>query len=1783
MFMKYLTILLAVLLVFGDLVAQKPGSRTPPPKNKGSEALIDAGDKLADERKWNEAIDAYLLATRVDPQNADAYVGLGDAYMGAGKWTEALVAYKKAVALDPQNADAQYALGDASNTMRMHGDAFAPLVKAIQLDPTFAEAYYGIGYAYLAGQQYEKSLSFLNSAIRLKPDYEDAHYGLAVAYLNLGNRKGLDDERKRLVTLNSALVKKLDSDIDKFKPAISEALASSGALQSVADTPRASELTKQGSPTAVLSAKKKAAAPDNPRSFELAFWESIKNSKDPEDFNYYLRKYPNGKFAALARIKTGKRNSSAPTISPSATPSAAGLASRPRVASKQNPSGQRPELAIVTGHSAPISAIAFGLDGSTVATGDGGGAIKLWDALSGEGLRMFTEAESVGAGIREALESNTFPANTPEVSSLAFSYDGKLLAGALVRTPDKETHPNAKPQAEIAIWDIASGSLVRNLSGINFNVKAIAFSPDGKWLVSGGLSNLVTVWDVRTGTKLRSFSGHVSVVNSVIFTTETEVQSGNWDRSVDVWNAASGTPLREIPGNPTPTLNKGLTGFTEVFPSQTIFNSTTRRYASINPGSIGSNHSIILRDGATSRVLREFKRDNETPVAMALSVSGKIIAGGNISGSIQLWDVDSGRTLLSIKNGFSSEIIAMSPDSTTIAQLTEDEKSIKLWDTHNQTTMKGLSGHTDDINTLVFSPDSQILASGGWDKTIRLWDLKGGGVKVLEGHTDSVGSIAFHPNGTMLASIADNIDSEGPEDVEVDDNTIRFWEVGTGKALGALPDTSIPLSLAFSPDGAVLAIGNRDGTIALLDLSGKTAPRALPAKNGQVGSMAFMDRDTLQSLGMSADETNVVINLWQVSSGQLLRSNTLSQTDTSSYKEKFAMSSMPFMALSQSFYAMPIKGNSLTLFSRTTAEIDPVSQPELATLYLLDDNDWLITTPDGLFDGSPGAWPRAIWRFNKSTLDHAPVESFFNEFYYPGLLSDILAGKQPRAPSDISQKDRRQPQLRVAADTQGNANITTRSLRVRIDVLQAAAGAQDVRLFRNGSLAKVWHGDVMKGQSSVTLEAAIPIVAGENKLTVYAFNQDNIKSTDVTLTVTGADNLKRKGVAYVLAVGVNEYANPEYNLKYAVADAQAFAAEFETQQTKLKTYERVALIPLNDREATKGNILKALTELSSTVQPEDALIIYFAGHGTAQDNRFYLIPHDLGAPGAGLQTILSRSISDNELKQAVEGIDAGQMLLVIDACNSGQALESEDKRRGPMNSKGLAQFGYDKGMYILTAAQSYQAAMEAARLGHGFLTYALVEEGLKTDAADRSPSDGRVVLREWLDYATRRVPQMQRDELDAQKKQGRQLDRIKFAEADSGTERGIQRPRVFYRREMETHPLVVSTVSGYVPTPNTSASVLGNAGEARKLPDQNSTVTIGNSVIGSSPDFGTSVANVTPETIESKYQLGLVDEVISDSRKFLRLQPDNAKVNTILGFVLLTQQKDSEAFVYLDKGFLGGEPITTNVRRHRLIGPLLQDGSIEMTVNGLAMRYGTESYRAPFSAITSFDARTYGQSGTGIFIQGKFLNQKGKEEKKEFKLFATSATIRQVPNGLGTMPIVYCQNCEAWSLFTVRLFSHLQTVPIPTNPKSESFESTEAITKGESGGSYKDNANVLRTSSGPEQVFNVSHAHVGLITSMVFPGLLYVSPAGIRFLETAAGGNVNDNFIASCQDIKELSLRDSKLKQEYKRANCRYLHVKIAGRNYNFEADTLSTCLQGSQRTPEIVKAIADACGITPR
>jgi hypothetical protein len=629
-------------------------------------------------------------------------------------------------------------------------------------------------------------------------------------------------------------------------------------------------------------------------------------------------------------------------------------------------------------------------------------------------------------------------------------------------------------------------------------------------------------------------------------------------------------------------------------------------------------------------------------------------------------------------------------------------------------------------------PNSSFLASASTDKTVRLWDLVTGLPKTLAQLDDQVNAIAFSPDGKVLAA-------------GTADHKITLLTVATGAKQVLVGHEGEIFTLSFSPDGRWLASGGMDQTVKLWNANTGAPVRTLVGGSGEVNSVAFSS-DSRALIAANGDGSMM---LWSTETGSLAA----------------VLVSVPFS------------------------------------------DDWLVATPGGLFDGSHAAWKFLLWRFAQSTFKVAPVESFFNEFYYPGLLADILAGKNPTAKHDIVKKDRRQPEIRLEAaePNQPADNVAQRQLHLRLNIAEApadgeyneASGAKDLRLFRNGLLVQSWSGDVLKGSSKLTLETKVAIVAGPNEFTAYAFNRDNVKSADAALTINGAETLRRKGTAYVIVVGVGSYANTQYNLNYSEADATEIGAQLKSQQELLGRYDPVEVIPLLNQEAKKENILLALKLLAGgggdslpkgspaalaklkPAQPEDAVIFYFSGHGTAQDDRFYLIPHDLGYAGqrsrldsAGLANILAHSISDLELEEALRNVDVDQLLLIIDACNSGQALNAEDERRGPMNARGLAQLAYEKGMYILTASQSDEVAFESAGLKHSYLAYALVEEGIKSGAADED-NDGQVFLKEWFDYATERVPRIG----GGKKQTGKQLEEV---DAD---EQRVQRPRVFNMRD----------------------------------------------------------------------------------------------------------------------------------------------------------------------------------------------------------------------------------------------------------------------------------------------------------------------------------------------------------------------------------------------------------------
>ena len=196
--------------------------------------------------------------------------------------------------------------------------------------------------------------------------------------------------------------------------------------------------------------------------------------------------------------------------------------------------------------------------------------------------------------------------------------------------------------------------------------------------------------------------------------------------------------------------------------------------------------------------------------------------------------------------------VAFSPDSKTLASGSFD-KTVRLWDVETGQLLHIFTGHTSEVMTVAFSPDGETLVSGSWDEKIRLWNPQTGQLKsTLTDHRGGIGMVAFSPDGTMLASGSA-------------DQTVRLWNTTTWRVESTLTGHTHDIdSVAFSLDGQTVASGSRDKTIRLWDPHTGTHTRTLTV-GSEVNRLAFSpDGQTLAS--GSWDEN---VRLWNPQTGQL--------------------------------------------------------------------------------------------------------------------------------------------------------------------------------------------------------------------------------------------------------------------------------------------------------------------------------------------------------------------------------------------------------------------------------------------------------------------------------------------------------------------------------------------------------------------------------------------------------------------------------------------------------------------------------------------------------------------------------------------------------------------------------------------------------------------------------------------------------------------------------------------------------------------------------------------------
>jgi WD40 repeat protein/serine/threonine protein kinase len=416
-----------------------------------------------------------------------------------------------------------------------------------------------------------------------------------------------------------------------------------------------------------------------------------------------------------------------------------------------------------------------------------------------------------------------------------------ILRGGLsvAYSPDGRTLVSGGQDGTVRVWETATGRELHTLRGHAHVVYAVAFSPDGRTLASGGEDQTVWLWEAATGRALRVLRGHTDHVHGVAFSPDgrTLASAAN-DRTVRLWDITTGRELLTLRGHAQ-------------WVNGVAYSPDGRVVASA-----GEEGAVRVWDTATGQAVRILPGHSGVIKRVVFSPDGKTLAAAEGEGTVQVWDLATGRGLLTLR-GHSQWVngVAYSPDGRTLVS-TGFDRTVRLWDAATGRELRTLRGLTADARSVAYSPDGRHIAAAAVDESIMLWDLSADREAIiLGGHADVVTGVAYSPDGRTLVSTGS-------------DRTVRLWDAASGQEIRTLlGHTSIVWGAAFSPDGRTLASAGWDHSVRLWDAATGRELRNLSGHTAKVLTVAYApDGRTLASAGV--DRT---VRVWDVVTGRELR------------------------------------------------------------------------------------------------------------------------------------------------------------------------------------------------------------------------------------------------------------------------------------------------------------------------------------------------------------------------------------------------------------------------------------------------------------------------------------------------------------------------------------------------------------------------------------------------------------------------------------------------------------------------------------------------------------------------------------------------------------------------------------------------------------------------------------------------------------------------------------------------------------------------------------------------
>jgi WD40 repeat protein len=884
------------------------------------------------------------------------------------------------------------------------------------------------------------------------------------------------------------------------------------------------------------------------------------------------------------------------------------------------------------------------------------------------------------------------------------------------------------------------------------------------------------------------------------------VITGSFDKTARIWNASTGELIR-ILRIPIGQGNEGDVRGVALSPDgTTALVSGWTRYGE-------SDYAIYFFDVSSGHITHHLSGFGNTINDLEFSPDGRFIAVAT-GGTADLAVVDAQhRTIIHWLSGYEADSynVAWSPDGRLAT--TSSDGLVRLYNQNFQlVTSTKLTGGAYPLH-LSFSPDGRLLAVGFIDSN-RLQILDSRSLELLyepdtsdvqQGRT--IGSLAWSPDGSVLyAGGSDSRQFNG-----IWKRYVRIWQQGgrgTYRDIGIAGNTILDLKTlnkgqilvtSAQPDLTVL---EPSGTIRWQNDSEKLTYSVADRSHLRIDATGF----TIGATPLSETAFTLRVSDRQLQSNQFTGSffrgavggmrfsewtNTQDQIALNGRRLSFLLThevsrsvdvapngQFGVLGTSWSVYGVnpdgsqawriPVPGTAwavniadngrvfVAAYGDGTIRWHRTSDgQELMAFFLHSDRQrWVLWTPSGYYDASPGGEELIGWHVNRGvdgTPDFYPASTFRDRFYRPDIIQEILVSYDEQ--SAVATANERRgvrvttqiadvlpPTVRIL-NPQRDAQITGQTLILEVEISTANdAPVTDIQVRVNGRPQHGARGLVVTPQSREDSGSfrRIPIdlsqISGsEGFITVQASNRHGIgpaADVQVRLAGRGFQEFVVAPKLYVLAVGVSNYSDSSLNLMYAAKDARDVSSLWQQQAGGL--YRQVEVRTLTDSDATLQAIRDGLFWLEEQVTANDMAIIFIAGHGI-NDNTglLHFAPYDVD-----VSRLRRTGLPATEIVDTVSYLQ-GRVIYFMDACHSGN-LDFVRRSLGGVDLNRHIQdlSAAETGAVVFSSAAGSQFALESPQWGNGAFTRAKIE-GLR-GAADYN-RDGAVSVNELNLYVSEAV------------------------------------------------------------------------------------------------------------------------------------------------------------------------------------------------------------------------------------------------------------------------------------------------------------------------------------------------------------------------------------------------------------------------------------------------------------